>query len=238
MLTIAQDSTIPNPRLGWATLTSFALQAAALTVVFLLPLLQPGMLSRLDLTPRLVPLFLPRLVTPILRQPSFGRSVVMSNASALVAPREVPDHTDRSPDTKPVGDAEPLCLRCLPETGQPSTLPVGTDIGMTVVPPPMLKTVAKPLRISRMMDAQLVHRVQPDYPIFAKQTHVQGVVEIAAVISKEGTIENLQILRGPPQLIRAALDAVKQWRYRPYVLNGDPIEVETRITVNFSLAGN
>jgi protein TonB len=61
---------------------------------------------------------------------------------------------------------------------------------------------------------------------------------MAAVISKQGAIENLQVLRGNPMLIPAALNAVKQWRYRPYVLNGDPIEVDTRITVTFVLGGN
>ena len=88
------------------------------------------------------------------------------------------------------------------------------------------------------MDGLLLRRVQPDYPIAAKRIRVQGAVEIVALISREGMIEHLQVVSGHPMLIRAALDAVKQWRYRPYVLNGDPIEVETRITVNFSLAGN
>jgi protein TonB len=61
---------------------------------------------------------------------------------------------------------------------------------------------------------------------------------LQAVISKEGTIENLKVLAGHPMLISAAVDAVRQWRYRPYVLNHEPVEVETQITVNFSLNGN
>jgi protein TonB len=64
------------------------------------------------------------------------------------------------------------------------------------------------------------------------------VVLLQAIISKEGTIENLRVLSGHPMLTAAAIDAVRQWRYRPYVLNGAPVEVETQITVNFSLAGN
>jgi protein TonB len=60
-------------------------------------------------------------------------------------------------------------------------------------------------------------------------------VVLAAIISKEGTIEHLQALSGPPMLVAAALEAVRQWRYRPYVLNGEVIEVETQITVNFKL---
>ena len=89
-----------------------------------------------------------------------------------------------------------------------------------------------------MMDGFLIHRVQPEYPAPARQVRVQGAVVIAALISKEGTIENLHVLSGHPMLIPAALSAVKQWRYRPYILNGDPIEVGTQITVNFLLSGN
>jgi protein TonB len=65
----------------------------------------------------------------------------------------------------------------------------------------------------------------------------QGAVELRAIISKAGTIENLVVVSGHPMLSRAALEAVRQWRYRPYLLNGEPIEVETDITVNFLLSG-
>ncbi len=89
-----------------------------------------------------------------------------------------------------------------------------------------------------MMDGYLIRRVQPDYPALAKQARIQGPVELAAVISTEGTIERLHAVTGHPMLIPAAINAVKQWRYRPYILNGDPIEVDTQITVIFSLGGN
>jgi len=81
------------------------------------------------------------------------------------------------------------------------------------------------------MDGYLIHRVQPDYPALAKQMRVQGPVALAAVISKDGAIERLHALSGHPMLIPSAMNAVKQWRYRPYILNGDPIEVDTEITV-------
>jgi protein TonB len=106
---------------------------------------------------------------------------------------------------------------------------------MPLPPPPV---VEKPRRVSRMMDGLLIHRVQPDYPNIAKQAGIQGAVVIAALIGKEGVIENLHVLNGHPLLIPAAVNAVKQWRYRPYILNGDPIEVDTQITVKFSLSGN
>jgi len=87
------------------------------------------------------------------------------------------------------------------------------------------------------MEGNLIHRLQPAYPLLAVQTRTQGQVVLRAVISREGTIENLQVVSGHPLLVRAALEAVRQWRYRPYVLNGEPVEVETQVTVNFVLSG-
>jgi protein TonB len=82
-----------------------------------------------------------------------------------------------------------------------------------------------------------VHQVKPNYPPLARQARVQGSVVLQAVISKDGTIQNLRVVSGHPMLVQSALDAVKQWRYKPYFLNGEPVEVETSITVNFTLAG-
>ena len=87
------------------------------------------------------------------------------------------------------------------------------------------------------MEGNLIHRVQPEYPQLARQARIQGTVVLRAVISREGRIENLQVLSGHPLLVPAALDAVRQWRYRPYSLNEQPVEVETQITVNFTLTG-
>jgi protein TonB len=88
------------------------------------------------------------------------------------------------------------------------------------------------------MEGYLVHRVQPVYPPLARAARIQGVVELQATISRQGTIEHLQVLQGHPMLVRAAVEAVQRWRYRPYILNGEPMEVETQITVRFSLANN
>ena len=82
----------------------------------------------------------------------------------------------------------------------------------------------------------LVHRVEPSYPPLARAARVQGDVVLTAVISVNGDIENLQLVSGHPMLVPSALSAVKQWRYKPYLLNGQPVEVETTITVIFSLS--
>jgi TonB family protein len=83
----------------------------------------------------------------------------------------------------------------------------------------------------------LIHRVQPIYPASARQSHVQGTVIMRAVISKDGRIEKLNPISGPKELIPAAVGAVQQWRYKPYLRAGQPVEVETQIVVNFQLSG-
>jgi protein TonB len=100
---------------------------------------------------------------------------------------------------------------------------------------------AKPLEVKllsgSLAEGMLLRRVQPDYPSIARDARVSGTVVIQAKINKEGGIENLQVVSGPPMLRQAALDAVKQWRYRPYLLDGEPVEVLTTVNVFFSLTG-
>jgi protein TonB len=94
------------------------------------------------------------------------------------------------------------------------------------------------VRVSQGVTQGLVlHKVQPNYPPLARQARIQGSVVLQAEISKNGDIQNLRLISGHPMLGPAAIDAVKQWKYKPYILNGEPVEVETTITVNFTLAG-
>lgn len=86
-----------------------------------------------------------------------------------------------------------------------------------------------------MSQGLLVHKVTPQYPAIAKQAKVQGSVQLGAVIGKDGKVQNVQTESGNLLLASAAVSAVKQWRYKPYVLNGSPVEVETTVTVNFNL---
>jgi len=128
--------------------------------------------------------------------------------------------------------------------GVPGGVPGGSMGGVmggiigSSAPIPKMKTPER-VRVSQGVVSGLkVREVKPVYPPIAKTARVQGNVVLQAEISKEGTIQNLRVLSGPPLLIQSALDAVKQWRYRPYVLNGEPVEVETTITVMFSLTGS
>lgn len=93
------------------------------------------------------------------------------------------------------------------------------------------------VRVSQgVMAGLLVSKVAPDYPADAKQARIQGTVVMRIIVDKEGNVANLQLISGHPILAPAAIDAVKQWKYRPYLLNGMPVEIETQVTVNFTLA--
>jgi protein TonB len=82
----------------------------------------------------------------------------------------------------------------------------------------------------------LIHKVNPSYPQAARDAHIEGTVVLCASISKEGRIENLTAASGPPELIPSSIKAVKKWRYKPYLLNGEPVVIHTEIRVNYTLA--
>jgi protein TonB len=106
-------------------------------------------------------------------------------------------------------------------------------------PPPPVKQAAAVQRIrvgGNVQQAKLVRQPKPAYPPLAKQARIQGVVHLQAIISKDGTIQKLEVIGGHPLLVPAALEAVKQWVYQPTLLNGEPVEVITQIDVNFTLS--
>jgi len=113
------------------------------------------------------------------------------------------------------------------------------SIGAPVAPPPPKKEEAKLVQRIRVgglvQQANVVKRVMPVYPPIARQARIQGHVVLHAVISKEGTIQELKVISGHPLLQQAAMDAVKQWIYKPTLLNTEPVEVDTEIDVNFTL---
>jgi len=113
---------------------------------------------------------------------------------------------------------------------------IGNAVSVAPSPPPT--PVTRIFKRSTWAEGNLVHKVQPVYPPIAIQARIQGAVLLRAVISKNGTIENLAVESGHPMLVKAAIEAVRQWRYRPYFLNNEPIEIETEITVNFVLGGS
>jgi periplasmic protein TonB len=96
---------------------------------------------------------------------------------------------------------------------------------------------AKRIRLAqRVVEVNLIHDVAPTYPPEAGRARIEGAVVLWAVIGKDGSVQDVRVESGLPILAQAAIDAVKQWRYKPYLLNGEPVEVDSRITINFTLS--
>jgi periplasmic protein TonB len=114
---------------------------------------------------------------------------------------------------------------------------IGGIISSTTVAVPKVATPTRVRVSTGVATGLLIRQVKPNYPQLAKQARIQGHVLLQAEISKDGTIQNLQLISGHPMLAPAAIEAVKQWRYKPYLLNGEPVAVETQVDVNFSLSG-
>jgi len=227
-------------RRGLTTLTSFGLQALACAALLVLPLLRPMRL------PLLRPLSTPVTLGQPLAEAPTARTHASANATAtnspalfiFRAPARIATGIPTSGEDGPpqIGPSGPGTGASGP--GGPDGVLSGLGTGARPVLSPQPVTVAPPVRISHMDEGDLVHKVLPVYPPLARTARIQGQVLLQALISKQGVIENLKVLSGHPMLAPAAKEAVRQWRYRPYVLNNEPVEVETQITVNFSLAGN
>jgi protein TonB len=107
--------------------------------------------------------------------------------------------------------------------------------GVGAAPPPPKPTQQRIRQGGQVQAAKLVNKVQPLYPPLARQTRISGTVRLHAIIAKNGSVEQLEVISGHPLLVQAALDAVRQWKYQPTTLNGENVEVDTTIDVIFSL---
>ncbi len=219
------SATPPSAR-RWTALASFTVQVAAVAAALFFPILYPQNLPMVSVD-RLV--FVPMSSGEVRAEtndhgnassgPPLRQVLVVSRDGISFKPH--PAETDAGPDAPVL------------QPGSPRGLDIGlVSVGPTVLPPP---APSRPIRTSAVMAGNLIHRVDPQYPAIAKQIHLQGAVVLNAIISREGNIERVEVASGPGVLALAARDAVRQWKYRPYLLNGDPVEVETQITVNFTL---
>ena len=231
-----------SARRRWTTLASLTVQAFALSLLLAVSLLWVGGPPQVRWLQLSAPAsFAPQ---PAATEASGHHSVGVVRPRQIVAPQSIPDHF--APANDIAGPASTIDGSTLDAPTIDYAQGQGTNVGIArsvgdgipiVIPTPAHPIPVKPLLVSHLAEANLLHKVQPIYPPLARQARVQGAVELRAVISKTGAIENLVVVRGHPMLATAAVEAVKQWRYRPYLLNGEPIEVETDITVNFFLSG-
>ena len=220
---------------GWTALVSFAAQALAVAALLALPLFYTQALPRLSLLGSVIAPAPPP--APGVAGAAHTRAVTSVAGHLLLPPRYMPTLSASNGPDVPYAElpAGPGVLGVIGD--QPGAGTVLDAIGTGISPRIPIAPSIRPPRVSHVMEGNLVHRVQPDYPALAKQARIQGIVVLRAVIDREGVIQNLQVISGHPLLVQAALNAVRQWRYRPFYLNDQPVEVETQVTVNFSLSG-
>jgi protein TonB len=218
-----------SPVRRWTAVASFTLQAALVAAALIYPLLYPQ-----SLPPVMRTLFLPASnpEAPVQRQRNVSRAGGPAVSHLLVVNNRRWSFT-RSTDSieDPTATQAPGISEVVGDVGPG----VANSIMGDYVRP--LSTVAAPphVRTSVMMEGNLIHRVEPQYPTIARQLHIEGTVIVKAYISRDGVITRAVAESGQTLLVQAALAAVRQWRYRPYYLNHEPIEVETEIRVNFVL---
>jgi protein TonB len=229
---------------GAATFLSFVLQVLVIAVLILIPLIVTQALPVAQLNTMLVapPPPPPPPPPPASAARTVQTKPVESVTHELQVPLKIPQKVEMVKDTPPPSAQAPSVAGVVGgvaggTTGGQIGGVIGGVIGSVPVSVPKVATPDR-VRVSQgVSEGLLQHKVMPQYPPLARQARIQGQVVLQAIIGKDGKIENLQVVRGHPMLNASAIDAVKQWRYKPYMLNGQPTEVETVITVNFTMAG-
>jgi periplasmic protein TonB len=228
---------------GWTSMVSFLIQIGIIGVMVLIPLIFTEALPKTQLMTFLVappppPPPPPPAAAPVKIVKQIQTDIVNGE---LRTPTKIPQKVQMIKED----EAPPPTMAASGVVGGvPGGVPggqMGGIIGGIVSSTPMaVPKVATPQRVrvsSGVSTGLLVRKVNPNYPPLARQARIQGQVILQAEISKTGDIQNLRLISGHPMLAPAAIEAVKQWKYKPYLLNGEPVEVETTVQVNFTLAG-
>ena len=221
-----------SKRRGWMTLLSTGIQIVLVAFLVILPLLRTSAISPVEKNRMPV-------VGPYFNDPASAthQSSGPSDPNRITTPmihvsQSAGHFTFRTPDS---GEQPPTVPTCFSDCAGGLNIPggIGNSAPPVTLRPPEPQ---KPQVISHLDPGQIIRRVEPIYPPLARIARIQGTVVMHAIISRDGVIERLQIVRSDhPMLDRAALEAVSQWRFKPYILNREPIEVDTEITVNFAL---
>src|SRR5579872_3392259 len=230
---------------SWTVVLSFVGEIIGICILILIPLIYTDTLPKTTLTSFLVAPPPPPPPPPAAAPPVKVIKVAprQFDANKLIAPKKIPKEIAMIKEEEMPTSAGVV-------GGVPGGVPGGTAGGViggiigsvpTAAPPPP-PPPPKPQTPSRIrvggnvQAANLIKKVVPVYPPLAKQARIQGTVRFTAIIGKDGTIQNLQLVSGHPLLVPSATQAVKQWVYKPTLLNGEPVEVITQIDVNFTLS--
>jgi protein TonB len=228
--TFESRGTVHTRSRNWMIAT-FGLNASILAALIAIPLMYPSALPRMMYIHLLEAPAPVEETKPVVRQAPQTASQTEMPAGVLQAPHMIPDKP-WIPGTRE--EPMPIDVAAL-GNGRPGGSP-DNPFGGRGVQPVVRPAVQSIRRVSLgVMEGMLIYRVLPVYPVPARAMRIAGRVELQATIARDGTIDNLRVVDGPRLLQQAAIDAVKQWRYRPYLLNGEPVEVETTINVDFKL---
>ena len=218
-----------------ALIISVAAQAAILAAIILVPLFgKPESIAHASVMP-LPPYFHQSGPT---HPPSDPRQPIQHNHHFFGDPISVPTNIPTQVFNGPVGeppDPPDFPTGSGPGAPCPACIPIDDGRRQPERPADVRPQPPHRLLVAHLEPAMLIHRVEPIYPALSRQIHREGQVELRAVIATDGTIQSLQVVSGDPLFVRSATDAVSQWRYRPTVLNGQPVEIETYITVIYTL---
>jgi protein TonB len=222
---------------GWGFILSGIIQASFLAVLILIPLIYTEALPKAMLSTLLIappppppppppPAVVKTIVKPVARLIQSGK---------LVQPRAIPKEVavfkeaELPPDVINNAGATGGVFGGIPGQGMVS--------GPVAPPPPKPAAPQRVKQGGNVTAASILSQTRPLYPALARQARIQGNVVLHAIIDKDGKVAQLEVISGHPLLVQSALDAVKQWRYKPTLLNGDPVEVDTTITVTFTMGG-
>ncbi len=238
---VVSSQTSKKTNKPWTVMLSMGIQVTLLAILVLIPLIYTEALPKAMLSTMLVapppppPPPPPPQPTQIVK---VKPQVHLMQNNQLVAPKIIPkdikiikEEAEPDPNTMGMTGGVPGGVA----GGSMGGVLGGVIGGAGGAPPPPRPSQTRIRQGGAVTAASLINRVQPVYPPLARQTRVSGTVRLHAIISKDGSVQQLEVMSGHPLLVQAALDAVRQWRYRPTLLNGEPVEVDTTIDVIFSL---
>lgn len=236
-----------RPRNPWAAIGSLSLQSLLLVAVVVIPLLHTDVLPKRETLRFLYLAPPPPPPPPAATHFTKTRTPVSTfkstyNSKSISVPDPVQKTQAAPPDSAGILGGVAGGVSGGVVGGVPGGVLGELLGGSTRSAPALVKQSAPtPKRVhvaSRIVEANLIHDVPPTYPPEAGRTRIEGTVVLLAVIGKDGTVQDVHVESGLPVLAQAAIEAVKQWRYRPYLLNGEPVEVDSRITINFTLSNS
>jgi protein TonB len=246
---LLETSSLQRHRRGLATVLSIVFQCSLLGGVLILPLMFTETLPRQQLLSFLVAAPPPPPPPPPAASAAAAKVVERVGTDIMDGRLRTPGRIPQTVQMIREDEAPPALSSGGVIGGVPGGIPggqLGGVIGgiisssstLASVPKLAIPAAPKRIRISQgVTKGSLIQKLEPAYPMIARAAHIQGEVVLTAIISRTGEIQNLVLVSGHPMLVPAAINAVKQWRYRPFLLNGEPVEVETTITVTFQLSG-